>query len=93
MDWYKLYPFKWQVVNIALGLCGVVCAGIFLLISVGLSDVVWRILAGISACIGVICILTGTIWCCKAVNKTRLNPELYVSQIKDKDYTWATEAT
>ena len=93
MNWFKQFPYKWQIADIILGFCAIVCSCVFFLISVGLPSSLWRTMALTLACIGALCTVTGAVWCCWAVKQSRLNPDFYSSKPRENEVTWTSEAT
>ena len=77
MGWMTSFPYKWQVLEITLGLVNLVSASVFFLISRGLMSPLWIILAATFLCIGAICTLTGAIWCYWSVKEVHREHNVY----------------
>ena len=93
MEWFRTFPYKLQVAEIALGLCCIVSGAIFSLIAVGISSPLWRIMAGTTLCIGIVCTIMGSIWCCWLVKRARLHGEIYCKTRDCEAETMTSEAT
>ena len=70
MVWIQTFPYKCQVATIIIGLSAVSCGIIFWLIALGMTSPMWKIMAISSLILGATCTLTGSIWCCCAVQST-----------------------
>jgi hypothetical protein len=92
MSWVKNFPYKWQVAEIALGILSLSCGAIFLLISVGVTSQLWIIMAGTSFGVGVLCTLTGAIWCCWAIRTSGSDYDIY-GRVNDFEATTMTSET
>ena len=64
-------PYRNQIVSIALGLLLLVTGFIFLLLSIGLEQLVWRITGSIITALGGALVLGGTCWCIFAVRNCK----------------------
>ena len=82
MGWLTSFPYKWQVLEITLGLVTLVGAGVFFLISRGMTSPLWLIMAATSVCIGSVCTVTGTVWCLWSLRHAEREHEIY-GRIKD----------
>jgi hypothetical protein len=93
MDWMKTFPYKWQLADITFGFSALSCGAIFWLISVGMTSPLWIIMAVTSLSIGVACTLTGSIWCCIAIRRSRLDVDLCGHARECEAETLTSEAT
>ena len=64
-------PYRWQLLQIALGILSLVAGFIFLLLSIGLESVTWRVVGGIMSSFGSSMMVIGLCWCVWTVRRTR----------------------
>ena len=91
MIWIQTFPYKCQVATIIIGLSAVSCGIIFWLIALGMTSPMWKIMAISSLIVGATCTLTGSIWCCCAVQST--GSDVYGQFKEGEAETQISEAT
>ena len=84
MAWLRSFPYKWQVAGITLGVVNLVSASVFFLISRGLTSSLWIIMSAIFLSTGVLCSLSGAIWCCVSIRHVRREHSVY-GRFKDSE--------
>ncbi len=85
------FPFKWQIAVIGTGLSLLFCGFTFILISLGSSHVLWKVLAGLCTSLGVILTVVGGVWFHLSVVRARIERGFY-GMVKDSDAeTWISD--
>ena len=64
-------PYRWQIIQVGLGLLILVTGFVFLLLSIGLQEDTWRIVGGICASFGSAMTIIGTCWCVWAIRRCK----------------------
>ena len=64
-------PYRNQILSIALGLLLLVTGFILLLLSIGLEEMIWRIIGSIVTALGGALVLGGSCWCIFAVRNCK----------------------
>ena len=86
-------PYHWQIIQVGLGLLILVLGFVFLLISIGLEEVTWRIVGVILISLGTALSIFGTCWCVCAVrsrssDESLLNPPEAEAETLTSDVAW-----
>ena len=92
MDGVLTFPHKCPLAQIALGLCALVTGAVFALIVVGVHTLLWEILMATSLSVGVLCTLTGSLWCWYSVRRPQTNLHLS-GRLRECEETVTSEAT